>query len=175
MDATGAKTNYKLGLLKCRSEILGSSVDGTVRRFDIRMGCMYVDQLGAPVTAMALSHDGNCVLASCLDAHMRLLDKASGELLAQYSGIVLSFLDHMLTTQRSDACQDAHWRASGGVCRCEDAAHSIHCCPCPAITCLWARDALASPAPWEAACSEVHGLCRAQGGDYQSGLRPHAF
>lgn len=72
--------------LACRSEILASSVDGTVRRFDVRMGCMDVDQLGAPVTAMALSHDGNCVLASCLDGRMRLLDKASGELLAQYSG-----------------------------------------------------------------------------------------
>ena len=50
------------------------------------MGCMDVDQLGAPVTAMALSHDGNCILTSCLDGRMRLLDKASGELLAQYSG-----------------------------------------------------------------------------------------
>ena len=99
---------YKLGLLKCRSEILGSSVDGTVRRFDVRMGCMDVDQLGAPVTAMALSHDGNCVLASCLDARMRLLDKASGQLLAQYSGTDLSFLDYMLTTQRPDACLDAY-------------------------------------------------------------------
>ena len=73
----------------CRAEILASSVDGTVRRFDVRMGCMDVDQLGAPVTAMALSHDGNCVLASCLDGRMRLLDKASGELLAQYSGAAL--------------------------------------------------------------------------------------
>ena len=52
---------------------------------------MDVDQLGAPVTAMALSHDGNCVLASCLDGRMRLLDKASGELLAQYTGESLSF------------------------------------------------------------------------------------
>ena len=50
---------------------------------------MDVDQLGAPVTAMALSHDGNCVLASCLDGRMRLLDKASGELLAQYTGEIL--------------------------------------------------------------------------------------
>lgn len=97
-----------MGPLKCRSEILGSSVDGTVRRFDVRMGCMDVDQLGAPVTAMALSHDGNCVLASCLDARMRLLDKASGELLAQYSGTNLPFRDYMLTTQRSEACLDAH-------------------------------------------------------------------
>ena len=79
-------------LPSCRAEIIASSVDGTVRRFDVRMGCMDVDRLGAPVTAMALSHDGNCVLASCLDARMRLLDKASGELLAQYTGELLSNL-----------------------------------------------------------------------------------
>ncbi len=77
----------------CRAEIIASSVDGTVRRFDVRMGCMDVDRLGAPVTAMALSHDGNCVLASCLDGRMRLLDKASGELLAQYTGETLSNFD----------------------------------------------------------------------------------
>ena len=71
----------------CRSaEILAASVDGTVRRFDVRGGCVYVDQMHAPVTSMALSHDGNCVLASCLDARLRLLDKASGELLAEYKG-----------------------------------------------------------------------------------------
>ena len=76
----------------CRAEIIASSVDGTVRRFDVRMGCVDVDQLGAPITAMALSHDGNCVLASCLDGRMRLLDKASGELLAQYSGTIPTIL-----------------------------------------------------------------------------------
>ena len=68
------------------AQILASSVDGTVRCFDIRGGCMYVDQLHAAVTSMALSNDGNCVLTSCLDARLRLLDKASGELLAQYKG-----------------------------------------------------------------------------------------
>ncbi len=47
---------------------------------------MYVDHLHAAVTSMALSNDGNCVLASCLDARLHLLDKASGELLAQYKG-----------------------------------------------------------------------------------------
>ena len=90
--------------LACRAEILASSVDGTVRRFDVRMGCMDVDQLGAPVTAMALSHDGNCVLASCLDGRMRLLDKASGELLAQYSGTCPSGL-YCLFSQTYGDCR----------------------------------------------------------------------
>ena len=70
----------------CRAEILGGSVDGSVRRFDVRAGALWADQLHSPVTTIALSHDGNCVLASCLDGRMRLLDKDGGELLAQYSG-----------------------------------------------------------------------------------------
>jgi mitogen-activated protein kinase organizer 1 len=69
-----------------RSEILAGSVDGSVRRFDVRAGALWADQLGSPVTSIALSHDGNCVLASCLDGALRLLDKGGGELLAQYSG-----------------------------------------------------------------------------------------
>ena len=61
-------------------------MDGTVRRFDIRSGMLYSDSLGQAVTQVALSHDGNCVLASCLEVGLRLLDMASGELLARYAG-----------------------------------------------------------------------------------------
>lgn len=67
-------------------QVLGGSVDGTVRQFDIRMGMMFTDTINEPVTGIAVSHDGNCILASCLDNSMRLLDKASGELLATYTG-----------------------------------------------------------------------------------------
>lgn len=79
------------GRLQCavclpRVEILAGSVDGTVRRFDVRAGALSADALGSPVTSVALSGDGNCVLASCLDGALRLLDKAGGELLAQYTG-----------------------------------------------------------------------------------------
>ena len=69
-----------------RVEIMAGSVDGTVRRHDVRAGMVSTDQLGSPVTSVALSGDGNCVLASCLDGALRLLDKAGGELLAQYAG-----------------------------------------------------------------------------------------
>lgn len=57
-----------------------------MRRFDVRMGTCYVDRLGHAVASIALSHDGNCVLAACLDSCLRLLDCQSGELLAQYTG-----------------------------------------------------------------------------------------
>ena len=68
--------------------MLGGSVDGTVRQFDVRMGMMFTDTLHEAVTGVAVSHDGNCVLASCLDDSMRLLDKASGEQLASYTGVM---------------------------------------------------------------------------------------
>ena len=74
------------------------------------MGCMDVDRLGAPVTAMALSHDGNCVLASCLDGCMRLLDKASGELLAQYTGELLQKAD-------TSICDGMAMLAVDSICR----------------------------------------------------------
>jgi len=65
---------------------VAGSVDGTVRCFDLRAGCVYTDELRRPVTSLALSHDGNCLLAACLDSRLRLLDRGSGTLLAQYSG-----------------------------------------------------------------------------------------
>ena len=39
-----------------------------------------------PVSSLALSHDSNCLLLSCLDSTYRLLDVASGELLNEYLG-----------------------------------------------------------------------------------------
>lgn len=59
----------------CRAQIIAGSVDGTVRQFDVRMGLELSDSLGAPVTCVAVSHDGNCLLAACTDGAMRLLDK----------------------------------------------------------------------------------------------------
>ena len=67
-------------------QVVGGSVDGTVRQFDIRMGMMFTDTLHESVTGIAVSHDSNCILASCLDNSVKLLDKASGELLATYTG-----------------------------------------------------------------------------------------
>ena len=61
-------------------------MDGTVRRFEVRAGCMFNDNLGQSVTSVALSHDNLCVLAACLDGCVRLMDKATGTLLAQYQG-----------------------------------------------------------------------------------------
>ncbi|KAK9991222.1 hypothetical protein SO802_026207 [Lithocarpus litseifolius] len=68
------------------SEIIGGSVDGTVRTFDIRIGREISDDLGQPVNCISKSNDGNCILASCLDSTLHLLDRTSGELLQEYEG-----------------------------------------------------------------------------------------
>ncbi len=69
-------------------EITAGSVDGTVRRFDVRMGRVYVDELQHPITSVAVSGDGQCTLTACLDSTLRLLDKSTGQLLASYRGHV---------------------------------------------------------------------------------------
>jgi WD40 repeat protein len=65
--------------------ILAASVDGSVRSFDVRAGRCAADALGAPVTVLALSRDGACVLAALAASRLRLLDRASGALLAEYA------------------------------------------------------------------------------------------
>jgi mitogen-activated protein kinase organizer 1 len=85
-------------------EIIAGSVDGTVRRFDVRMGRAYTDEVHHPVTSVAASHDGLCVLAACLDSTLRLLDKSTGELLSTYTG-------HVHSSVKMDCCltpTDAH-------------------------------------------------------------------
>ncbi|KAI9798690.1 MAG: hypothetical protein M1833_004679 [Piccolia ochrophora] len=67
-------------------EICSGSVDGRVRVYDLRMGMVYVDVVGHPVTSLALTRDGAALLVSSLDGCIRLLDKGSGKLLQSYSG-----------------------------------------------------------------------------------------
>ncbi|XP_068658981.1 uncharacterized protein [Aristolochia californica] len=87
-----------------KTEIIAGSVDGTVRTFDIRIGRETVENLGQPVNCISISNDGNCVLASCLDSCIRLLDRSTGELLQEYKG-------HTCKSYKMDCCltnTDAH-------------------------------------------------------------------
>ncbi|CAI9109119.1 OLC1v1008876C1 [Oldenlandia corymbosa var. corymbosa] len=87
-----------------KTEIIAGSVDGTVRTFDIRMGREISDNLWQPVNCISLSNDGNCILASCLDSGIRLLDRSSGEVLQEYRG-------HICKAFKMDCCltnTDAH-------------------------------------------------------------------
>ncbi|MCJ1320913.1 hypothetical protein MMC15_006254 [Xylographa vitiligo] len=65
-------------------EIVAGSVDGKVRLYDVRMGVVYTDVVGYPVTSVCVTADGAAVLVSTLDSTVRLMDRANGQLLQAY-------------------------------------------------------------------------------------------
>eukprot|EP00301_Raphidiophrys_heterophryoidea_P027515 c9692_g1_i2.p1 GENE.c9692_g1_i2~~c9692_g1_i2.p1 ORF type:complete len:177 (-),score=26.91 c9692_g1_i2:564-1094(-) len=65
-------------------EILAGSVDGKVRCYDVRAGKLRTDDVGGSIVNVRFSHDRNCILVGTLDDSIRLLDKSTGELLAEY-------------------------------------------------------------------------------------------
>eukprot|EP01083_Nonionella_stella_P030811 84404_1 len=67
-------------------EIIVGSIDGCVRTYDLRMGKLMTDNMQSPITSVEVSNDANCVLLSCLDSKLRLLDKVNGDVLNTYSG-----------------------------------------------------------------------------------------
>lgn len=67
-------------------EILVSSFDGCIRRYDLRKGELTCDRIGVSVIDMAQTKDVRCTLAACSDHTLRLIDNDNGELLAQYHG-----------------------------------------------------------------------------------------
>ncbi|XWS44797.1 hypothetical protein CRYUN_Cryun15aG0079300 [Craigia yunnanensis] len=80
-----------------KTEIIGGSVDGTVQTFDIRIGKEISNDLGQPVNCISMSNDGNCILASCLDSTLCLLDRSTDELLQEYKG-------HACKSYKMDCC-----------------------------------------------------------------------
>ncbi|CAH1117382.1 unnamed protein product [Phaedon cochleariae] len=73
-------------LLVTDHEIFTGSVDCSVRRYDLRNGKCDADFVGAPITCVSLSHDGQCILVSSADNSVKLFDKTSGELLGEFLG-----------------------------------------------------------------------------------------
>jgi mitogen-activated protein kinase organizer 1 len=61
-----------------------ASVDGVVRTYDLRKGLLQCDNFGSPITSMAHTRDGNCLVVSCLDGTIRLVELETGELLNTY-------------------------------------------------------------------------------------------
>ncbi len=59
-------------------EVVVGCVDGKVRTYDLRAARCHEDDVHSPVTHASVSHDGNCLLATCLGGVVRLLEKASG-------------------------------------------------------------------------------------------------
>ncbi len=83
--------------------ILTGSVDGHVRDYDVRMGQIQDDDVGAIVTSARFSNDGNCVLVSSLDDTVRLFDRENGELLSDYTGHTANSYRIISTLSSTDA------------------------------------------------------------------------
>ena len=49
------------------------------------MGRVTTDHIAVPLTSLSLSNDNNCILLSCLDSTLKLLDRSSGEMLNEYT------------------------------------------------------------------------------------------
>lgn len=74
-------------------EILTASYDTKFRRYDIREGRLVTDCMGEVITCANFTKDNRCILVSCADGSIKLIDKETGELLGEYEGL-----------QRSDYC-----------------------------------------------------------------------
>ncbi|KAL7306548.1 hypothetical protein TKK_0001240 [Trichogramma kaykai] len=68
-------------------EILTASYDGFIRRYDIREGRLVTDCMGEIVTCASFTKDNRCVLVSCADGTIKLMDRDTGELLSEYEGL----------------------------------------------------------------------------------------
>ncbi|XP_054716061.1 WD repeat domain-containing protein 83-like [Uloborus diversus] len=67
-------------------EILTASLDHCIRCYDLRTGKLHTDDLGCSLNCVTFTKDGQCILVSCLDNTLRLMDKSSGEILSEYEG-----------------------------------------------------------------------------------------
>lgn len=67
-------------------EIASVSLDNHVRRYDIRKGVMEADCLYYPLTYLKFTNDDQCILVSCQNSSIKLLDKSSGSILAEFKG-----------------------------------------------------------------------------------------
>lgn len=83
-DAKDSVSCVTLG--KEGTEIVTGSVDGRIRWYDIRMGKMTTDVVGAPVTSVSVTKDGETALVSTLDGTIRLMDRERGTSLMSYKG-----------------------------------------------------------------------------------------
>ncbi|WOO81468.1 putative WD repeat-containing protein [Vanrija pseudolonga] len=88
-------------------EIIAGSADGHVRSYDVRMGKVTEDLVGAPVSGLTPSPSTprETMLVASLDGKLRLFDRSNGSVLQTFSG-------HKATTQRS---KPAFARGEGSV------------------------------------------------------------
>lgn len=66
--------------------ITSASLDGCIRKYDIRSAELICDEIGPPITYAIQTKDGQCIVAAFSDDYLRLIDNDSGEILAKYTG-----------------------------------------------------------------------------------------
>ncbi|KAL5615634.1 hypothetical protein BROUX41_005672 [Berkeleyomyces rouxiae] len=66
------------------ANVWAASVDGKLRRYDLRMARCVVDAIGASVTGLDVTRDGNGILTVALDGKIRLMDRDKGTCLKVY-------------------------------------------------------------------------------------------
>ena len=64
--------------------VLAGSVDGRLRAYDVRMGTLVTDVIGASVTSVDVGMSGDTVLVGALDSKIRLMDRKDGTCLKTY-------------------------------------------------------------------------------------------
>lgn len=119
-------------LARTPTAILAGSVDGHVRIYDLRMGCMHADNLGEPITSLRVSGDDKMYLTACLGSRLRLLDLSSGRLLRDFTGHIHEGLkteaafvsDDLQVVAGSEDGSIYHWHLlKGSITDITDHAH----------------------------------------------------
>ncbi|KAF2090745.1 mitogen-activated protein kinase organizer 1 [Saccharata proteae CBS 121410] len=77
-------------------EIIAGSIDGRVRTYDLRMGMVYVDVIGHPVTSLTATKQGDSLLVSSLDSSLRLMDRPNGKLLQSFKAAQYTNADYRI-------------------------------------------------------------------------------
>lgn len=99
IETLDGSTDSITALAKTEHCILTASVDGAVRIYDLRKGCLQTDLISTdPITSLSVSDDGRMYLVACLEGSaansdknaprgvVRLLDLSSGQLFREYRG-----------------------------------------------------------------------------------------
>ena len=89
-------------------EILVGCADGRARRYDLRNGQLLTDYVGAQITSVSFTKDGQCLLVGTSDDTVRLFDKSTGEMLQEYTG-------HKHSKYRIDSVMDKSDQGSFGA------------------------------------------------------------
>lgn len=88
--------------------ILTTSIDGSFRCYDLRMGKVQVDAFPVPLVGLGLSRDTRCYAVTCLDSSIHLVELDSGQHLNVYRGHKNT--NYMLNAQ---ICPDDAYIVSG--------------------------------------------------------------